>query len=137
MTWHIHLYEPAIDPGGAEEIFLSDKPTKDEAVADAMTQAQAKYPYVGWELFCLWVEDEKPEPYLLQDVVITYRLWNPKFEPQALCGCGHPYERHFDGYEGNAAIGCKYCMCELWHEPESALNPLLLGTRPLFPERNW
>jgi hypothetical protein len=28
-----------------------------------------------------------------------------------ICECGHPYHRHFDGYEDNYHIGCKYCEC--------------------------
>lgn len=36
----------------------------------------------------------------------------------SLCQCGHPYHRHFDGYEQDdyfpnlpAYVGCKYCTC--------------------------
>lgn len=25
--------------------------------------------------------------------------------------CGHSYERHFDGYDDNRPVGCKYCSC--------------------------
>lgn len=28
-----------------------------------------------------------------------------------MCECGHPYHRHFDGYEDDAHVGCKYCGC--------------------------
>ena len=38
------------------------------------------------------------------------RVYNPKFENN-LCICGHPYYRHFDGYENNRMVGCKYCQC--------------------------
>jgi hypothetical protein len=27
------------------------------------------------------------------------------------CECGHDYHRHFDGYDNNEAVGCKYCGC--------------------------
>lgn len=38
--------------------------------------------------------------------------WNREHDQQAPCKrCGHPYERHFDGYEDNAPVGCKYCRC--------------------------
>lgn len=36
------------------------------------------------------------------------------------CGdpeCGHPYERHFDGFENNREVGCKYCQCHKFQEP--------------------
>jgi len=28
-----------------------------------------------------------------------------------MCYCGHEYHRHFDGYDDNRYIGCKYCEC--------------------------
>lgn len=34
--------------------------------------------------------------------------------------CGHPYHRHFDGYEDNEEVGCKYCSCRTFVEPEVA-----------------
>ncbi|QMP84310.1 hypothetical protein HUN41_00217 [Streptomyces phage Coruscant] len=39
------------------------------------------------------------------------RLWNPEFNQEARCECGHPYHRHFDSYENMEPIGCKYCEC--------------------------
>ena len=33
------------------------------------------------------------------------------FGDDLLCECGHQYYRHFDGYDGNAPVGCKYCDC--------------------------
>ena len=42
------------------------------------------------------------------DLVSSY---NPKFGDDIDCVCGHPYERHFDRYEGMEAVGCKYCAC--------------------------
>ena len=39
--------------------------------------------------------------------------YNPSFGDDRECaGCGHPYYRHFDGYDDNAPVGCKYCDCE-------------------------
>jgi hypothetical protein len=38
--------------------------------------------------------------------------YDPAFGDDRLCVCGHSYYRHFDGYEGNAPVGCKYCECE-------------------------
>lgn len=39
------------------------------------------------------------------------RLWNPEYNQSERCTCGHPYERHFDGYDDMRAVGCKYCEC--------------------------
>lgn len=38
------------------------------------------------------------------------KIYNPEMENE-VCECGHPYHRHFDGYEDNFHIGCKYCSC--------------------------
>lgn len=35
--------------------------------------------------------------------------YDPSYGDQRLCLCGHTYERHFDGYEDGAPVGCKYC----------------------------
>jgi hypothetical protein len=34
-------------------------------------------------------------------------------------GCGHAYEKHFDPYEDNREVGCKYCgyKCPAFAEP--------------------
>jgi len=53
----------------------------------------------------------KTEPYLIKKKVIIEKHYNPKYGDDRLCKCGHPYHRHFDGYDGNAAVGCKYCQC--------------------------
>jgi hypothetical protein len=34
--------------------------------------------------------------------------YNPKFGDYKECECGHDYHRHFDGYDNNEAVGCKY-----------------------------
>ena len=48
-------------------------------------------------------------PYLLQTEIV--KKFNPNYPQDAECVCGHPYYRHFDGYDGNAPVGCKYCAC--------------------------
>ncbi len=52
------------------------------------------------------------EPTYIRRIVttVTYEH-NPKFDGDALCICNHPYHRHFDSYDNNLAIGCKYCQC--------------------------
>jgi hypothetical protein len=38
--------------------------------------------------------------------------WDETHPQDAPCAhCTHPYFRHYDGYEDNAAVGCKYCGC--------------------------
>ena len=60
---------------------------------------------------------EKPElmeqlPYLEQTT--TRLIWNREFPQDAECACGHPYYRHFDGYDNMWPCGCKYCPCYEW-----------------------
>jgi len=48
-------------------------------------------------------------PYLIRyNAELNY---NPNFGDNRKCKCGHPYFRHFDPYEDNRAVGCKYCHC--------------------------
>ena len=48
--------------------------------------------------------------------------YDPSYGGERLCYCGHSYERHFDGYEGDAHVGCKYCRCNVFgdRDDESA-----------------
>jgi hypothetical protein len=48
-------------------------------------------------------------PYLLQTEIV--KKFNPNYPQDTECVCGHPYYRHFDGYDGNEPVGCKYCAC--------------------------
>ena len=67
-------------------------------------------------------DDERAEPLWLlakgTPVVMLIDDGRPVFDPNhdrfALCRCGHMYYRHFDGYEDNAAVGCKYCDCQVF-----------------------
>jgi len=39
-----------------------------------------------------------------------------------MCVCGHPYYRHFDSYDENRYVGCKYysnCGCEEFTEEKT------------------
>jgi hypothetical protein len=49
------------------------------------------------------------EPYLKKTTVED--VWNPEYDQNAFCKCGHHYHRHFDSYEEMANVGCKYCGC--------------------------
>lgn len=41
----------------------------------------------------------KPEPYLYEYVQV--KKYNPDYDQEAICTCGHPYYRHFDWVEDN------------------------------------
>ncbi len=44
---------------------------------------------------------------------------DPTHDQDAPCAnCAHPYERHFDPFEGDREVGCKYCGCVAFVEPE-------------------
>ena len=59
-------------------------------------------------------------PYLKKVVTTTYLLYNPNYGDNRICECGHPYSRHFDGFEEpeHQAVGCKYCPCYTFVERE-------------------
>lgn len=45
-------------------------------------------------------------------------MYDPEFGDDRKCTCSHPYYRHYDSYEDMAAVGCKYCPCSTFKEPE-------------------
>jgi hypothetical protein len=57
------------------------------------------------------------------------RKRDPKHDQGMACarpGCGHPYERHFDSFDGDREVGCKYCGhsdCEAFVEPKTEVLP--------------
>lgn len=51
--------------------------------------------------------------------------YDPKHGDERRCHCGHTYYRHFDSYEDMEAVGCKYCSCQEWREPEHAVGQAL------------
>jgi hypothetical protein len=53
---------------------------------------------------------DKQQPYLLRNRA-PEKIWNPHYNQQAMCTCGHRYERHFDSYDNMSNVGCKYCEC--------------------------
>lgn len=62
------------------------------------------------------------KPYLEQTIIV----YNPNYGDNRVCKCGHRYYRHFDGYENNAPVGCKYCGCRTFEEAALADRPLHL-----------
>lgn len=55
-------------------------------------------------------------PYIEKKIVVTKRLYNPKYGDDRECECGHAYYRHFDTYEDMDPVGCKYCGCHTFVE---------------------
>lgn len=50
-------------------------------------------------------------------------VYDEKHDQTAKCVCGHSYYRHFDGYDNNRPVGCKYCACHVFraeNEPTSS-----------------
>ena len=62
------------------------------------------------------------EPYLIETEVITHYRYNPDYGDSRICTCGHTYDRHFDPYEDNEAVGCKYCGCNDFVERSATPN---------------
>jgi hypothetical protein len=66
------------------------------------------------------VAKETDSPYLPKLVVHREKGYREDYGDDRVCRCGHPYHRHFDGYEDNAAVGCKYCACFIFREDPEA-----------------
>lgn len=60
------------------------------------------------------ITEEKP--YIRDYKIDTELYYNPNYGDNRECVCGHPYYRHFDPYENNEAVGCKYCECWQFEE---------------------
>lgn len=58
------------------------------------------------------LEKHKEGPYIVGKVeTIIEKKYNPNYGDDRICKCGHPYYRHFDSYDDEYYIGCKYCSC--------------------------
>ena len=66
------------------------------------------------------VAKETDSPYIPKYKVHRTNVYREDYGDDRICECGHPYHRHFDGYEDNAAVGCKYCRCYNFREDEEA-----------------
>ncbi len=57
-------------------------------------------------------------PYIIEKIVRvdTVYKYNKDYGDDRICKCGHPYYRHFDPFEGNRSVGCKYCACYMFEE---------------------
>lgn len=72
----------------------------------------------GWRLVSVQPAAPLPgDPYLFETRTEVARKWNPHYGEDRVCRCGHPYYRHFDGYESPPdPVGCKYCACRTFVE---------------------
>lgn len=57
-------------------------------------------------------------PYLEYEYTVRERKYNPNYGDNRMCVCGHPYHRHFDSYEDNEPVSCKYCDCDTFVEQQ-------------------
>ena len=44
--------------------------------------------------------------------------YDPSFGDNRECKCSHEYYRHYDSYDDNRLVGCKYCECFTFQEPK-------------------
>ena len=56
------------------------------------------------------------EPYIKVEIKTFELRYNPEYGDDRICKCGHQYYRHFDSYENNSPVGCKYCECTDFEE---------------------
>lgn len=66
---------------------------------------------IGW--VALPIEEVKGSepPYIEHTVIHVERAYNSSYGDARICTCGHSYSRHFDPFEDDKAVGCKYCGC--------------------------
>ena len=55
--------------------------------------------------------ESSPHPTTM-NLNIEDKSYNPKYNQDAECICGHPYHRHFDWMDNNEYCSCKYCDCD-------------------------
>ena len=78
---------------------------------------------------CDRFEDSSNKPYIETITIETTRKYNPNYDDDIECKCGHPYYRHFDSYEDMDPCGCKYCQCYVFESlsevRDSIINKIL------------
>lgn len=67
---------------------------------------QMKKLIADYEVERLIDESYVEQPYLEETHISVERKYNPKYGDHRECKCGDSYDRHFDSYENNAALGC-------------------------------
>lgn len=63
------------------------------------------------QILKLEVNNTIDQPYIETINIEVCKEYNPEFGDDRICECGHQYYRHFDSYENNDPVGCKYCGC--------------------------
>lgn len=56
------------------------------------------------------------QPYIKLTKKVITLVYNPAYGDDRICTCSHKYYRHFDSYDHNCAVGCKYCECFTFKE---------------------
>jgi len=75
-------------------------------------------------------------PYILSTRIVIDKKYNPDYGDERICKCGHPYHRHFDGYDNNRAVGCKYCSCDDFEIEPKKVN-FIVTTQGQYAKRNF
>lgn len=81
---------------------ISQQPHRQDALADQLRELKVVANRLGMydaaDLIQTLVEEQKAK-------------YDPDFGDDKICGCSHPYYRHFDTYDDMYPCGCKYCGC--------------------------
>lgn len=75
-------------------------------------------------------------PYIETTRIVVDKAYNPDYGDNRICKCGHPYHRHFDGYDNNRAVGCKYCDCFEFELNDKYVN-YIVTTQGQNPKRKY
>ena len=118
----VYIVVQYVDLGYHVDSIWLDK-NRAEAYLESKTKLAGKYAYalIEEEISDLGEPvGDSNTPYLEKNEVVTTWLYNPEYGDDRTCICGHPYYRHFDSYNDNEAIGCKYCDCDVFEELNDA-----------------
>jgi DNA-directed RNA polymerase subunit RPC12/RpoP len=102
----LNLYPDLAGPGSSTYVRTEDHEAERNRLLDEIEQLKQ-------ETFAL--------EYSLSNEAGEYpdrKAWDKEHDQEVDCSeCGHPYYRHFDSYENNRPVGCKYCECRIFQEP--------------------
>lgn len=89
-------------------------------IPSTITDEVASELRTAYEKLCSIISESNAKnnkaPYLHGIKLEIEMEYNPEFDEDKICECGHSYDRHFDSYEKNEAVGCKYCKCYIFKE---------------------
>lgn len=66
--------------------------------------------------------ENQPYIYKINITIEEQRFYNKLYGDEKVCECGHTYEKHFDSYDDNYPVGCKYCDCVNFVEKKDDSN---------------